>query len=251
MKPKISIITVAYNAAEFIEDTIKSVVAQTYDNIEYLIIDGQSTDNSLAICEQYKAQIDILVSEPDKGLYDAMNKGIALATGDVIGILNADDFYESDSVLSSVAEAFTSSSVDCVYGNLFYVDPVDTTKTVRKWVSGKYKKQDFLKGWMPPHPTFFIKKSHYEKYGTYTLALKSAADYELMLRMIHKHDLTPHYIDKFFVRMRTGGVSNSSLKNRWLANREDKKAWEMNNLKPGLFTLIRKPLSKLTQFLRK
>ena len=250
MKPKISIVTIAYNAEKCIEDTIKSVINQTYDNVEYIIVDGQSTDSTLAICNKYKSQIDILVSEKDKGLYDAMNKGVNLATGDIVGMLNADDFYESNTVLTKVADAFSVNDIDCLYGDLVYVDPFETDKVVRNWVSGIYNSKSFLRGWMPPHPTFFIKKSHYQKYGTYSLKLMSAADYELMLRMIYKHKLRPFYIPETLVRMRTGGVSNASLKNRWLANREDKLAWKMNGLKPGIFTLIRKPLSKITQYFK-
>ncbi|MFK8045581.1 MAG: glycosyltransferase family 2 protein [Crocinitomicaceae bacterium] len=251
MKPKISIITVAYNAEAFLEDTIKSIISQTYQNIEYIIIDGQSSDRTLEICKKYKNNIDILVSEPDKGLYDAMNKGVKKATGDVIGILNADDFYNSENVLEDVSELFTDSKVDCSYGDLVYVNPDNTNKIVRTWISGNYKNNAFLKGWMPPHPTFFIRKKHYETFGAYSLKLKSAADYELMLRMLHKEKLTAVYLDKVLVRMRTGGVSNASFINRFKANKEDKLAWEMNGLKPAPFTLIRKPLSKLKQFIKK
>jgi len=251
MKPKISIITVAYNAEAFIEDTIKSIINQSYKNVEYIVIDGQSSDNTLTICDKYKSRIDILVSEPDKGLYDAMNKGIDKASGDVIGILNADDFYNSNEVLKDIAELFTDSKVDCSYGDLVYVNPTNTDKVVRKWISGQYKTNAFAKGWMPPHPTFFIRKQHYDTFGTYNLKLKSSADYELMLRMIHKEKLNTAYVNKVLVRMRTGGVSNASLLNRFKANKEDALAWELNGLKPAKLTLIRKPLSKLIQFIRK
>ncbi len=251
MKLKISIITVAYNAEAYIEDTIQSVVNQNYDNVEYIIVDGASKDSTLEICERYKNNIDVLISEPDKGLYDAMNKGVDLASGDVVGILNADDFYNSNQVLADVAKAFEDVNTDLCYGDLVYVDPINTDKVVRNWVSGNYKKDAFLKGWMPPHPTFFLKKEHYQEFGKYNLVLKSSADYELMLRMMHKYKLKAHYINKTIVRMRTGGVSNASLKNRIRANQEDKMAWQLNGLKPSLFTFIRKPLSKLTQFFKK
>jgi glycosyltransferase involved in cell wall biosynthesis len=251
MKPKISIITVAYNAEKYIENTIQSVLSQTYDNVEYIVIDGQSTDKTLDICKRYKSKIDVLVSEPDAGLYDAMNKGIKAATGDVIGILNADDFYNADDVLSNVAEAFENQAIDCLYGDLVYVEADNTAKVTRKWTSGNYQVGAFLKGWMPPHPTFYIRKKYYNTFGTYSLDLKSSADYELMLRMMHKHNLKPYYLKKVMVRMRVGGVSNASFKNRLRANSEDKLAWEMNQLKPGVFTLIRKPLSKVLQFFRK
>ena len=250
MKPKVSIITVAYNAEQYIEDTIQSVLSQDYDNIEYIIIDGQSKDNTLVVCQKYEAKIDLIVSEPDHGIYDAMNKGVLKATGDIIGILNADDFYNSPTVISDIVNTFETSQAPCVYADLVYVDQNDTDKITRKWVSGEYELNAFKKGWMPPHPTFFIEKKWYDQYGVYSLELRSAADYELMLRMIHKYQLIPAYLNKVITKMRVGGVSNASFKNRFKANREDRKAWEMNGLKPGTFTLIRKPLSKLSQFLK-
>jgi glycosyltransferase involved in cell wall biosynthesis len=251
MSLKISIITVAYNAEKSIEDTIQSVIGQTYKNIEYIIIDGNSTDDTLKICNTYKESIHTIVSEKDKGIYDAMNKGIALATGDVIGVLNADDFYLNSNVISKVAERFNTDNCEGLYADLVYVDGDDTSKITRTWFSGNYIENSFFKGWMPPHPTFFVKQACYKKYGHYSLDLKSAADYELMLRMIHKHKIKLSYLHEVTVKMRVGGVSNSSLKNRIDANKEDREAWRMNDLKPGLFTLIRKPLSKVFQFLKK
>lgn len=245
---KITIITVAYNAEDYIEDTIKSVMMQDYDNIEYIIIDGASTDNTVNICNKYKDQISKIISEPDKGIYDAMNKGIENATGDIIGILNADDFYAYPSVVSDVVNLFESNKSNAVYADLNYVKQDDVTEITRKWISKAYKPNAFLKGWMPPHPTFFLEKSCYDKYGTYSLELKSAADYELMLRMIHKHQISVSYLNKTTTHMRLGGVSNASFKNRLKANKEDRRAWEMNGLKPGVFTLILKPISKISQF---
>jgi glycosyltransferase len=245
---KVSIVTVTYNSAETIEDTIKSVLNQDYNNIEYIIIDGVSKDNTLEIVNKYKDKIALIVSEKDKGIYDAIAKGIDKATGEVVVALNSDDMYASNDVISKVVELFKSSHADAVYGDLNYVDRNDTTKTIRKWKSGNYKKGHFLKGWMPPHPTFFVKKYCYAKYGSFNLSLRSAADYELMLRFIHKYEIKVAYLPKLIVNMRTGGQSNVSFKNRFKANREDKKAWEINGLKPGLFTLIRKPLSKIKQY---
>ena len=251
MSLKISIITVSYNAESSIEDTIQSVLSQTYLNVEYIIIDGESTDDTIDICNKYKDKINTIVTEPDKGLYDAMNKGIAIATGDVIGVLNADDFYAHADVLSRVASKFESDNIDGLYADLVYVDAVDTSKITRTWVSGIYRDNSFLKGWMPPHPTFFVKNECYQKFGNYSLKLKSAADYELMLRMIHKHKIQLGYLPEVTVRMRVGGVSNSSFKNRLNANKEDRRAWEMNDLKPNALTFIRKPLSKIWQFFKK
>jgi glycosyltransferase involved in cell wall biosynthesis len=247
---KISIITVSYNSASTIKDTIESVLNQTYKDVEYIIVDGQSTDETLTILKSYGSKISTLVSEKDKGLYDAMNKGIGLATGDVIGILNSDDFYANREVLSHVAALFDNHT-EGVYADLVYVSAEDPKKIVRTWKSGNYTAGDFLKGWMPPHPTFFVRRSVYEKYGRFTDQLKSAADYELMLRFIHKHKITLAYLPEVTVHMRAGGKSNASVKNRIRANKEDRRAWKMNDLKPGPFTFIRKPLSKLTQFLKR
>jgi glycosyltransferase involved in cell wall biosynthesis len=249
--PKVTIITVAYNSEKTIEDTLKSVTNQTYKNIEYIIVDGKSNDDTLKICDKYSAKITKIISEKDKGIYDAMNKGIECATGDIIGILNSDDFYANNQVIDQIVNVFNQYKVDAVYADLVYVDSDDTTKTTRTWISKPYQKNAFLKGWMPPHPTFFIKKKYYDMYGKYTLELKSAADYELMLRMIHKHNIKVGYLPEIITKMRVGGVSNSSLKNRLKANKEDKKAWKMNGLKPNKLTLIRKPLSKIKQFFQK
>jgi glycosyltransferase involved in cell wall biosynthesis len=248
---KFSIITVSYNSFNTIEDTIHSVRGQRYPNIEYLVIDGSSTDGTLKILDRLNDKIDILVSEADKGIYDAMNKGIGMASGDVIGILNSDDIYVDEFVLSDVAKLFENPETDAVYADLVYVEKSDTNKVKRKWISGKYSPGDFRKGWMPPHPTFFVRKSVYEKYGKFNLDFISAADYELMLRFIHKHQIKIAYLPRVIIKMRMGGQSNVTIKNRLKANREDQKAWEINGLKPGKFTFIRKPLSKLGQFLKK
>lgn len=247
---KISIVTVSYNAAATIKDTIESVLSQEDIELEYLIVDGESKDDTVTIVESFGDQIHQFISEPDKGIYDGMNKGVAMATGDVIGILNADDMYADEKVLKDILTQF-DSGVDAVYADLVYVDEKDTSKVTRRWVSKPYKEGAFKKGWMPPHPTFFVKREVYEKYGNYTMKLRSAADYEFMLRVIHKHKISLAYLNRVIVRMRVGGESNASLKNRIRANKEDKMAWKMNDLKPGALTTIRKPLSKISQFLRK
>jgi glycosyltransferase len=250
-KLKVSIITVCYNSAATIEDTIKSVLSQDYDNIEYVIIDGVSSDNTLKIIDTYKKDISRILSEKDRGMYDAINKGIELCTGDVIGILNADDFYIDNLVISNVVEQIQKEDVDSLYSDLYYVAAGDTNKVIRNWVSGKYNRQKFLYGWMPPHPTFFVKRAAYEKYGKFNLDLKSAADYELMLRFLYKNNLSTCYLPRPLVRMRVGGMSNVSLKNRINANKEDRLAWSMNGLRPKAFTMLLKPLRKVIQFVRK
>jgi len=251
MLPKISIITVCFNSERTIEDTILSVINQSYPNIEYIIVDGLSSDNTLGVVDQYKNKISKVVSEKDKGLYDAINKGISLATGDIIANLNSDDFYIDNKVIADVVNKMGNENSDALYADLYYVDEIDTNKIVRHWKSGNYKDGHFFQGWMPPHPTFFVKKEVYNKYGLFNLSLRSAADYEIMLRFVHKHKVKIAYLPRVIVRMRVGGVSNASIINRLKANREDKKAWEINELKPKPYTLIFKPLSKLGQFLKK
>jgi glycosyltransferase len=246
---KISIITVSYNSAKTIEQTIQSVLSQRYPNVEYIIIDGASQDETLSIIEKYRDKISIFISEKDSGIYNAMNKGLKLASGDIIGILNSDDFYSDDEVLSDVVKIFEQSNADAVYADLQYVDANNTQKVLRNWKSGKYKQGDFLFGWMPPHPTFFVRKHVYEKYGFFNESLSSAADYELMLRFIHKHKITIEYLPRVIIKMRMGGKSNRSFKNRIKANLEDRKAWKINGLKPYCFTLFLKPLRKLNQFI--
>ncbi len=243
---KISIITITYNSASTLETTIQSVISQTYKNIEYIIVDGNSSDNTLEIAKKYK--IEKLVSEKDNGLYDALNKGISMATGDVIGILHSDDFYTNNNVIEKIVSVFEKNNCAGVYADLFYVDKDDTNKIKRKWKSGQYSDGMFLKGWMPPHPTFFVKKECYTKFGTFDLQFKSAADYELMLRFIHKNKIKICYLPEFIIKMRVGGKSNITTKNRVLANLEDRKAWEVNQLKPKFYTLYLKPLRKILQF---
>lgn len=245
---KISIITASFNNADTIADTIRSVLEQDYADVEYIIVDGGSTDDTLKIIEESKSKISKIISEKDAGIYFALNKGIELATGDVIAFLHADDIFADPKVISKVMQLFKEKNVESVYGDLHYVDRTDTKKIIRNWRSGEYAHGLFLKGWMPPHPSFFLKKEIYKKFGTFNTSFRSAADYELMLRMLHKNKISTAYIPEVIVKMRVGGVSNASMKNRVKANREDKRAWEVNGLKPGLLTFIRKPLSKIKQF---
>ncbi len=246
MTPTISIITATFNSAATLRDCLDSVRSQQV-TVEHLIIDGGSSDDTLAIAASYP-HITKIVSERDKGIYDAMNKGIALASGDIVGILNSDDFYADDEVLSRVARVFEDPAVDSCYGDLVYVDPEDTDKVTRNWKSGEMTARGFYWGWMPPHPTFFVRRSVYEKYGLFNLDLGSAADYELMLRLLVKHRITTAYIPTVLVRMRAGGASNASLANRFKANRMDRKAWDINGLGAWPWTTTLKPLRKIGQF---
>lgn len=248
---KISIITITYNSAETLEETIQSVVAQDYPNIEYIIIDGLSKDATLQIADKYKANISKLISEKDNGLYDALNKGIQQCTGDVIGMLHSDDVYYDEHVLSKVAEAFKQNpDVGALYGDLIFVERFNLQNIKRVWKSGHYKEGAFKKGWMPPHPTFFVRKHVYEKYGLFNTTLRLAADYELMLRFIHVKKVKLIYLPIMIVRMRMGGVSNFSLTLKWKAHLEDRKAWALNGMQPTL-SLLRKPLSKVFQYFQR
>ena len=248
---KISIVTIAYNAEATIADAARSVMTQVPEGfeLEYIVVDGASTDGTLAALEPYRNGITRIISEPDKGLYDAMNKGVRAATGDVVGILNADDAYADERVLARVAAAFAASDADSVYGDLDYVAEDGSGRVVRRWRSGAYRRGAFLGGWMPPHPAFFLRRAVYEQHGLFSLDLRSAADYELMLRMLFKHRISATHVPAVLVKMRTGGVSNASWGNRWRANREDRRAWRMNGLRPMPWTLILKPLRKVLQWL--
>ncbi len=248
---KISLITVVYNGAAFIRDCIDSVVGQTYDTIEYIIVDGGSTDGTIDIVRSYGDKVSRFISERDNGLYDAMNKGIGMATGDVVGILNADDFYPHANVIRDVMALFRQSQCDAVYGDIVYVDRLNTEKVTRYWKSGPFRPNAFLWGWMPGHPSFFVKRTLYEQHGLFRLDMTSAADYELMLRFIHKHRATLAYLNEVIVVMRAGGVSNASVGNRLRANRDDRLAWQLNKLRPYAVTLWMKPLRKIGQFFSK
>ncbi len=243
----VSIITATYNSALTLRDCLQSVAKQSYDPIEHIIIDGASKDATLDIVNAFP-HIAQVHSEKDQGIYDAMNKGIAHATGDIIGILNSDDFYVDEQVVQAIVNVFENSNCDVVYADLQYVDREHTDKIIRTWKSGTMQQHSFLYGWMPPHPTVFVRRKVYEQYGAFNLALKSAADYEFMLRVLYKEKCRVAYLPKTIVKMRDGGQSNQSIQNRIRANREDKKAWALNDLHPYFFTLLLKPARKLIQY---
>jgi len=244
----ISLITVTFNAADTIEKCINSVVGQTYPHLEYIIVDAQSTDGTLAIVNKYQRYIRHIISEPDKGIYDGMNKGIALATGDIVGVLNADDHFAADDVLAQVARAFKTSGADIIYGDIDYIDK--NNKIIRKWRSGQYKHGHFNRGWMPPHPSFYAKRQLFMSLGMYQLQYSSATDYELMLRFIHTHKVKTHYLNKVMVKMLVGGVSNKNIGNRINAWRHDFKAMKSHNLAFPYLLVILKPIRKIIQYIR-
>jgi glycosyltransferase len=203
----------------------------------------------LAEVEKDRTGIAVVISEPDKGLYDAMNKGIALSSGDIVGILNSDDYYPGPDILRTVVQCMNRKNVDSCYGDLVYVDAVRTDHVKRYWKSGEYHLRKFYWGWMPPHPTFFVRRGIYKKLGYFNLDLRSAADYELMLRFLLKAKISTTYIPEVIVHMRTGGVSNKSILNRWNANKMDRRAWVVNGLKPYPWTTFLKPVSKILQYI--
>jgi len=244
---KISLITVVYNAGDTIKRCIESVLAQQYSNIEYIIIDGGSTDGTIEIIHQYKSQISVFLSEPDHGIYDAMNKGIKLATGEIVGTLNSDDYFAYKDVLGDVANAFEQQYSDIVYGNLDYVNP--DGRVVRKWVAGKYVKGCFNWGWMPPHPTFYCKKELFESFGLFDSQFGTAADYELMSRFVHLNKAKTYYLNKTMVKMSVGGVSNKAYKNRYDAWVFDHKAMKKNGVLFPLLAIVLKPLRKIIQYI--
>ena len=241
----------SFNSVETIRDTIKSIISQDYENIEYILIDAGSTDGTLDIIKEYEGYINYFSSEEDDGIYDGMNKGISVASGEVVGILNSDDFYPNSYIVSNVARTFEKRNCDAVYGDLVYVKFYDTDKIVRYWQSGNYSVKKIKNGWMLPHPTFFVKREMYEKYGYYNTELKSAADYEMILKLLYKQNINVFYIPMILVKMRMGGKSNASIMNRIRANKEDGLAWTENQLYKPFFVRIKKPLQKIKQFFLK
>lgn len=247
---RISIITATYNSAATISDTLRSVASQDYSEIEHIIVDGGSTDDTLSIVSQFP-HVARVISEKDNGIYDAMNKGLRVCTGEIIGLLNSDDFYVSTTVIRQVVEKLITDQTDSLYGDLVYVHPEETRKVKRTWIAGKFHPRKFLYGWMPPHPTFFVRRKIYEVLGEFNTNLKSAADYELMLRFLYKSKISVSYLPHVLVKMRAGGMSNATLSNRIKANREDREAWRVNHIQPYFFTTWLKPIRKLIQFVRK
>jgi glycosyltransferase involved in cell wall biosynthesis len=245
---KVSIITVVYNCREYIEDCIQSVISQLYQDIEYIVIDGYSTDGTLAIIDKYQDHISHYVSEPDTGMYGALNKGLAIATGDIVGILNADDYLDDGEVIGALVHCIQAHDSDAVYGNLNYVKRESPTEISRRWLSKALQIGDFERGWMPAHPTLFVKRKYFDLYGNYSLNLGSAADYELMLRFLYTHRIKAVFLDLLFVNMRAGGMSNGSLKKIFQASIYDYKAMVSHKLPYPLFTLTLKKVRKLRQF---
>lgn len=249
---KVSIITVCYNSAATIRDTIESVLAQDYADIEYIIVDGASRDNTLDIVNEYRDRIAKVVSEPDKGIYDAMNKGINMTTGDVVGILNSDDFYEESDAISQVAEKFIQDAeINIVFGDLVFVNPDNLKKITRFYSLPNYAPWKLRFGWMPPHPATFIKKSVYDRFGGYKTHFKIAADYELFVRLLLVKKISFSHLNKVLIRMRSGGASTSGLRSSLILNSEIIRACKANGVYTNsLFLMLKIPFKLFELFKR-
>lgn len=246
---QITTITPVFNEPQ-IANALDSILAQEgISGLEIIVVDGNSDDETVDVLEEYRDAIDVLIREPDDGLYDAMNKGIERASHDIVGILNADDRYQDQHVLRDVVETFEETDADLCYGDLVYVDRDD--EPVRYWKSGEYSPKRLYLGWIPPHPTVFVRKSVYEKVGKFDLQFSIAADYELLLRTLLCHDLKAAYLNRVLVRMRTGGQSNESVRNILRANAEVYRAWRKNDIRGGFLVPFLKPARKITQYIRK
>ena len=242
---KISVITISYNAENTIEKTLKSIKNQSYNNIEHIIIDGGSKDSTLEICNSFSHEAKI-ISESDNGVYDAFNKGLKLATGDVIGFLNADDTFYNENSIQDIVDAFSNNETDIVYGNLDYVN--EESKVIRNWISRPYVKGLLKKAWKIAHPSFYCKKEVYDRLGGYNDSFKIAGDFELCLRFLEINQVPSFYLNKKLVKMLVGGISNSGLKSKWIIFKEDLRAFKINNISvnPVLFFLYK--LKKIKQF---
>ena len=248
---KFSIITVVYNGAETLEQTILSVASQSHEDIEHIVVDGQSTDKTPAIINRHRQKLGPVLVEADTGLYDAMNKGINLASGDVVGFLNADDFYAHERVIERVDEVLTTEDVDSCYSDLVYVDPLDLNRIIRYWTSRSYQPGLFEKGWMPAHPTFFVRREVYEKYGSFDLDYRYQSDFELTARFIAVAGIRTLYLPEIMVKMRLGGTTNRSIGNIIRGNLESYRACKKLGLKVTPAYFITKLSMRIPQFFRK
>jgi glycosyltransferase involved in cell wall biosynthesis len=252
MSIKISLITICFNSDKTIYHTLNSVNIQKYLNLEYIIVDGKSTDQTLNLVNSYGSLITRIISEPDHGIYDAMNKGIDAATGDVIGFINSDDFYPSSDILNEVADIFSDPSINCCYGDVCYVSRFDIFRIRRYWISSVFSKGLFSKGWSPPHPTYFVRKSVYDKFGKFNLNYKIAADVELMCRFLEIYNISSYYLPKVLVHMTLGGKTNNSIVNIFKQNIEVISAFKDLGINYSIIIFFFcKLTSRLIQFLKK
>ena len=249
--PKVSLITVTYNSAATLAQTLESVQAQDYPHIEHIVVDGGSTDGTLAIIQAHRPHLAQVISEPDRGMYDALNKGLALATGDIIGILNSDDIYAHPQVIATVVAALQDTQADCVFADLVYVSPTHPNKVLRYYSSAPFNPRRFASGWMPAHPTVFIKRWAYDRYGYFKTNYKIAADYELLIRFLAKHQLSYTYVPQVWVKMRAGGISTRNLMSNWILNREIVRGCAENGIRTNLLKVFSKYFTKVFQLVRR
>lgn len=246
---KISIISAVHNGAQTIAQTLRSVASQSHPDVEHIVIDGESTDGTVELIEEFREHLAVAISEPDHGIYDAMNKGIAHATGEVIGTLNSDDVYAADDVLAKVAQTFATQEVDSCYADLLYVDRNDMDRIVRYWKSCAFKPGLFERGWIPAHPTFFVRRSVYQRFGGFDLQYAYQSDFELAMRLLEVHRISSAYVPEIFVKMRMGGTTNKSIGNIFKGNLESYRACKFHGLKVSPVPFFTKKfLSRLPQF---
>ncbi len=244
---KVSIITSCFNREATIENAILSVLKQNYSDIEYIIVDGASRDSSLSIINKYKEHISTIISEPDHGMYEAINKGIRQATGDIIGLVHSDDLLYSNKTISHIVKAFKETQADIVYGNGIFESSNNTTNIIRNWISGPFDKKKIKRGWLPLHPTVYIKKECIKKSGLYNENYKIAADSDFLIRYLYENNFKVHYLNEYIIKMRMGGLSTtpSKMKEKW---DEDLRLYKSHGFSPYC-TLIQKILSKIPQFI--
>jgi len=245
-KPLVSIITPVLNAEETLEETIKSVLDQTYNNIEYIVVDNMSNDSTPEIIKRHKDSIAKILSECKRGIYTTINKGLESSSGEIIGILNADDIYAGKNVVDTTVQAMVEKKVDACWGGLVYVNRQNCDKITRYWKPSDCNSHKFQNGWILPHPTFFVKRKIYEKYGLFNTDFKISADYELMLRLLYKNKISHTYVSNILIKMREGGMSNRGISNILAKTKEDLKACRMYGL--GVYTVFKKNVSKVPQF---
>ena len=247
---KVSIITATYNSSRTIIDTLKSLEEQTYSNIEYIIIDGASKDNTLDVIKNNYSKVSTIISEPDNGIYDALNKGINAATGDIVGFLHSDDLFAYPEAIEDIVKSISENNTDAIYADLQYVDKDNINSIVRYWRSGEYNINKVKNGWMPPHPTFYMKRKCYQQFGLFDLKFKISADYDSLLRYLYLNNISMSYLPKVTIKMRVGGASNRDIKNIILKTTEDITALKNSQI-PWIQALANKNLSKISQFIRK
>lgn len=248
---KVSIITVVFNNKDTIEQAINSVLSQDYQNIEYIVVDGESTDGTVAKIEAYENKISVFISEKDQGIYDAMNKGLKIATGEIIGILNSDDFYQNSQIISRVVQEFKAKLVDLVFGDIVFVEPTNLNKIVRYYSSSDFHPKKFAWGWMPAHPSCFLKREVYDQYGYFKTDYEIASDYEILTRFMAKYGISYSYIPEVLVKMRTGGVSNKTIFSNWILNQEIVRACTENDIPTNMLKVLSKYPTKIFQLIRR